>query len=246
MPVGGGGLIAGSATAAKGLRSATRVIGVEPENGDDTKRSLEAGRRISIPVPRTIADGQAADTPGELTFAVNRRLVDGIALVSDEQIRDAMRFAFERMKLVVEPSGASALAALLAHRIDRLPRRVGVILPEATSAPSVSPRFSAADSAPPAVVTVRRGLPRSRAPLLRSGTMPETVGVDAQPVMTVPVRRGRAMEGDEGHVVVEGTARVLVEVAPYVVQERLRTGMGPPREAVRQGIEAAVLRRVPR
>ncbi|MET9048620.1 pyridoxal-phosphate dependent enzyme [Streptomyces sp. NPDC004362] len=128
VPVGGGGLIAGSATAAKGLRSATRVIGVEPENGDDTKRSLEAGRRISIPVPRTIADGQAADTPGELTFAVNRRLVDGIALVSDEQIRDAMRFAFERMKLVVEPSGASALAALLARRIDRLPRRVGVIL----------------------------------------------------------------------------------------------------------------------
>ncbi|MGV9654710.1 pyridoxal-phosphate dependent enzyme [Streptomyces sp. NPDC003554] len=128
VPVGGGGLIAGSATAAKGLRSATRVIGVEPENGDDTKRSLEAGRRISIPVPPTIADGQAADTPGELTFAVNRRLVDGIALVSDEQIRDAMRFAFERMKLVVEPSGASALAALLAHRIDRLPRRVGVIL----------------------------------------------------------------------------------------------------------------------
>ncbi|MFE1853527.1 pyridoxal-phosphate dependent enzyme [Streptomyces sp. NPDC059489] len=128
VPVGGGGLIAGSATAAKGLRSATRVIGVEPENGDDTKRSLEAGRRISIPVPRTIADGQAADTPGELTFAVNRRLVDGIALVSDEQIRDAMSFAFERMKLVVEPSGASALAALLAHRIDRLPRRVGVIL----------------------------------------------------------------------------------------------------------------------
>ncbi|MBW8698783.1 L-threonine dehydratase catabolic TdcB [Streptomyces sp. MBT84] len=128
VPVGGGGLIAGSATAAKGLRSATRVIGVEPENGDDTKRSLEAGRRISIPVPRTIADGQAADTPGELTFAVNRRLVDGIALVSDGQIRDAMRFAFERMKLVVEPSGASALAALLAHRLDRLPRRVGVIL----------------------------------------------------------------------------------------------------------------------
>ncbi|MET8784438.1 MULTISPECIES: pyridoxal-phosphate dependent enzyme [unclassified Streptomyces] len=128
VPVGGGGLIAGSATAAKGLRSATRVIGVEPETGDDTKRSLEAGRRISIPVPRTIADGQAADTPGELTFAVNRRLVDGITLVSDEQIRDAMRFVFERMKLVVEPSGASALAALLAHRVDRLPRRVGVIL----------------------------------------------------------------------------------------------------------------------
>jgi threonine dehydratase len=128
VPVGGGGLIAGSATAAKGLRSGTRIIGVEPEAGDDTKRSLEAGRRVSVPVPRTIADGQAADIPGELTFSVNRRLVDGIALVSDDQIRDAMRFAFERMKIVVEPSGASALAALLAHRVDRLPRRVGVIV----------------------------------------------------------------------------------------------------------------------
>jgi threonine dehydratase len=128
VPVGGGGLIAGSATAAKGLRPGIRVVGVEPEAGDDTKRSLEAGRRVSIPVPRTIADGQAADIPGELTFSINRRLVDGIALVGDDQIRDAMRFAFERMKIVVEPSGATALAALLAHRIDGLPRRIGVIV----------------------------------------------------------------------------------------------------------------------
>ncbi|MGW3027873.1 threo-3-hydroxy-L-aspartate ammonia-lyase [Streptomyces sp. NPDC001221] len=128
VPVGGGGLIAGTATAAKGLRPAMRVIGVEPEAGDDTKRSLEAGRRVSIPVPRTIADGQAADIPGELTFSVNQRLVDEIALVSDEGIRDAMRFAFERMKLVIEPSGASGLAALLGHRITPLPRRIGVIV----------------------------------------------------------------------------------------------------------------------
>ncbi|GAA3045695.1 threo-3-hydroxy-L-aspartate ammonia-lyase [Streptomyces glomeratus] len=128
VPVGGGGLIAGTATAAKGLLPAVRVIGVEPEAGDDTKRSLEAGRRVSVPVPRTIADGQAADIPGELTFSINRRLVDEIALVGDEGIRDAMRFAFERMKLVVEPSGASALAALLAHRITPVPRRIGVIV----------------------------------------------------------------------------------------------------------------------
>ncbi|MGP4089709.1 threo-3-hydroxy-L-aspartate ammonia-lyase [Streptomyces sp. KR55] len=128
VPVGGGGLIAGSATAAKGLLPGVKVIGVEPEGGDDTKQSLEAGRRVSIPVPRTIADGQAADIPGELTFSLNQRLVDGIALISDDQIRDAMRFAFERMKIVVEPSGASALAALLAHRIDRVPRRIGVII----------------------------------------------------------------------------------------------------------------------
>ncbi|WP_240136386.1 pyridoxal-phosphate dependent enzyme [Streptomyces sp. MUM 178J] len=127
-PVGGGGLIAGCATAAKGLCPGIRVIGVEPEAGDDTKRSLEAGTRVSVPVPRTIADGQAADIPGELTFSVNQRLVDEIALVSDEQIRDAMRFAFERLKIVLEPSGASALAALLAGRLGGLPDRIGVIV----------------------------------------------------------------------------------------------------------------------
>ncbi|MEU3611818.1 threo-3-hydroxy-L-aspartate ammonia-lyase [Streptomyces sp. NPDC006872] len=127
-PVGGGGLIAGSATAVKGLRPGIRVVGVEPEAGDDTKRSLEAGRRVEIPVPRTIADGQALHTPGELTFSVNRRLVDEIVLVSDEEIRAAMRFAFERLKIVVEPSGATPLAALLAGRLGGLPRRVGVIV----------------------------------------------------------------------------------------------------------------------
>ncbi|MER7837689.1 threo-3-hydroxy-L-aspartate ammonia-lyase [Streptomyces sp. NPDC096040] len=128
VPVGGGGLIAGSATAAKGLLPGIRVVGVEPEAGDDTRRSLEAGHRVSVPVPRTIADGQAADIPGELTFSVNQRLVDDISLVSDDEIRDATRFAFERMKTVVEPSGASGLAALLAHRVTPLPRRIGVIL----------------------------------------------------------------------------------------------------------------------
>ncbi len=118
-PVGGGGLIAGSATAVKGLHPATRVIGVEPEAGDDTKRSLEAGRRVSVPVPRTIADGQALHTPGELTFSLNRRLLDGIVLVGDDEIKDAMRFAFERLKIVLEPSGATPLAALLTGRAAR-------------------------------------------------------------------------------------------------------------------------------
>ncbi|MDQ0989161.1 threo-3-hydroxy-L-aspartate ammonia-lyase [Streptomyces sp. V3I7] len=128
VPVGGGGLAAGSAVAATGLLPGIRVIGVEPEAGDDTKRSLEAGRRITVPVPRTIADGQAVAAPGELTFPINQRLLDDITLVDDEQIRDAMRFAFERLKTVVEPSGASGLAALLTGRIDPLPRRIGVIL----------------------------------------------------------------------------------------------------------------------
>ncbi|MDH6546893.1 threonine dehydratase [Streptomyces sp. SAI-208] len=127
-PVGGGGLMAGSATAAKGLYPGIRMIGVEPEAGDDTLRSLAAGRRISIPVPKTIADGQALRTPGELTFSVNRRLVDEIALVSDDEIRAAMRFAFERLKIVVEPSGATPLAALLSGRVRGLPDRIGVIV----------------------------------------------------------------------------------------------------------------------
>ena len=83
VPVGGGGLIAGCATAAKALRPGIRVIGVEPEAGDDTRRSLEAGERVRIPVPRTIADGQQADIPGELTFEVNRHVVDDIVTVSD-------------------------------------------------------------------------------------------------------------------------------------------------------------------
>ncbi|MFI5554504.1 threo-3-hydroxy-L-aspartate ammonia-lyase [Streptomyces sp. NPDC051738] len=127
-PVGGGGLMAGSATVAKSLHPDIRMIGVEPEAGDDTKRSLEAGRRISIPVPHTIADGQALHTPGELTFSINRRFLDSIALVSDDEIRDAMRFAFERLKIVVEPSGATPLAALLTGRAGTLPRRVGMII----------------------------------------------------------------------------------------------------------------------
>ena len=128
VPVGGGGLMAGCATAARALRPDITLIGVEPEAGDDTRRSLAAGERVRIDVPRTIADGQQAETPGRLTFEVNRRLVDTVELVSDDDILAALRFAFDRMKVVLEPSGASALAALLAGRV-RLPGlRVGVIL----------------------------------------------------------------------------------------------------------------------
>ncbi|AUI59505.1 pyridoxal-phosphate dependent enzyme [Amycolatopsis sp. BJA-103] len=138
VPVGGGGLIAGSSTAAKAVQPGIRVVGVEPEAGDDTKRSLEAGERVSIPVPRTIADGQAAEIPGELTFSINRKLVDDIALVTDDQVRNAMRFAFERLKLVMEPSGATGLAALLSGQVP-VSGRVGVII----SGGNVSPeRFA--------------------------------------------------------------------------------------------------------
>jgi len=128
VPVGGGGLMAGCATAATMMSPGIRMIGVEPAAGDDHARSLAAGERVEIAVPRTIADGQAISTPGELTFAVNQKLVEAFELVSDEEIVAAMAFAFERLKIVLEPSGASALAALLAGRIHGLPERVGVVL----------------------------------------------------------------------------------------------------------------------
>jgi threonine dehydratase len=128
VPVGGGGLLAGCVTAAKALLPAIRVIGVEPEAGDDTRRSLAAGERVRIAVPRTIADGQQAEIPGELTFEVNRRLVDEVVVASDADIVAAMRFLFDRMKVVVEPSGACALAAVLAGRAGGISGRVGVVL----------------------------------------------------------------------------------------------------------------------
>jgi threonine dehydratase len=126
--VGGGGLIAGCATAAKALAPGIRVVGVEPEAGDDTRRSLAAGERVRIEVPRTIADGQQVPTPGELTFPVIQERVDDIVLASDEEIVAAMRLLFERLKTVAEPSGACALAALLAGRVDVAGLRVGVTL----------------------------------------------------------------------------------------------------------------------
>jgi threo-3-hydroxy-L-aspartate ammonia-lyase len=128
VPVGGGGLIAGCATAANALDGAIRVVGVEPEAGDDTRRSLDAGERVRIEVPRTIADGQQADIPGELTFEVNQRLVDEVVTVSDAEIVEAMVFLFERLKTVAEPSGASAVAAVMAGRVDATGLRVGAVI----------------------------------------------------------------------------------------------------------------------
>ncbi|MGC1381092.1 MAG: pyridoxal-phosphate dependent enzyme, partial [Candidatus Baltobacteraceae bacterium] len=129
VPVGGGGLLAGSAIAAHGMDPHIAIYGVEPETGDDFAQSLARGARLTIAVPATIADGLQTTAPGEVTFPIAREHVRAIATVSDAQLRDAMRFAFERLKLVIEPSGAAALAALLHHRIPELEgKRVGVIV----------------------------------------------------------------------------------------------------------------------
>ena len=128
VPVGGGGLISGCATVCGALSPRTRVIGVEPEAGDDVARSLASGERVRIRVGRTIADGQQAATPGELTWPIIKALAAEVVTVTDAEIVEAMRFLFERMKVVVEPSGASAFAALLAGKLDVQERRVGVVL----------------------------------------------------------------------------------------------------------------------
>jgi threo-3-hydroxy-L-aspartate ammonia-lyase len=104
------------------------VIGVEPAASDDVARSLASGRRERVTVGRTIADGQQTASPGELTWPVIAARVDQVVTVTDEQIVAGMRLCFERMKLVVEPSGASALAALLAGVVPVAGLRVGVVV----------------------------------------------------------------------------------------------------------------------
>lgn len=126
-PVGGGGLLSGTSIAARAMVPGVRVFGVEPERADDAFRSLKSGILAGNDHPDTIADGLRT-TLCERTFDIIRRNVDGIVTVSETQILNAMRFLWERMKQVVEPSGAVPLAALLAGRLSVQGRRVGVIL----------------------------------------------------------------------------------------------------------------------
>jgi threonine dehydratase len=129
VPVGGGGLMSGTALAAHGLDAATEIYGVEPESGDDFAQSLARGERVTIAVPHTIADGLQTTAPSELTFSIAQKHVRRIVTVSDPELCEAMRVVFERMKFVIEPSGAAAIAALLHRRIpELLGKRVGAIV----------------------------------------------------------------------------------------------------------------------
>jgi threonine dehydratase len=126
--VGGGGLISGCATVARHLLPACRVVGVEPEAGNDVQQSFRRGEIVHIEVPTTIADGAQTQHAGQLTFPVIRAKVDDIVTVSDGELVAAMKFFAERMKLVVEPTGALGAAAALERKVDVAGRRVGVIV----------------------------------------------------------------------------------------------------------------------
>jgi len=128
VPVSGGGLIAGCAIAATHVRPGIGVWGTEPETGGDTAASLAKGERVEIPVPHTIADGLRVATPGRLTFPIVQKTVRGVLLVSDDEIVETLAWILERMKVLVEPSGVAAAAAVRHKKADFAGQRVGVIL----------------------------------------------------------------------------------------------------------------------
>lgn len=127
-PVGGGGLLCGTAVAAKSLKPALRVIGVEPATADDVAQSFRAGRRIAIPTPATMADGLRTNCTGETNFPIIQQFVDDMVTVTEEEIATAMRELWEKLRLVVEPSSAVAYAAIQANRLKYAGQQVGVIL----------------------------------------------------------------------------------------------------------------------
>ncbi len=127
-PCGGGGLFAGASTAAKGLNPNITCYAVEAETADDTRQSFVKGERVCIPPPPTIADGMRNQAPGALTFPVLQRNAADVLLVSDAEIAEALRFLLFRLKLLVEPTGAVAAAAVMYGRLPANARRVGVVV----------------------------------------------------------------------------------------------------------------------
>ncbi len=127
-PVGGGGLLSGCAVAAKAVKPGIRVFGAEPEEANDTYLSLRAGHIVEIPPPKTVADGLRATRPGSFTFPIVKSLAEDILVVTDDEIRDTVKFLLTRMKLLVEPSGAAAAAAVLRGRLPAGIRSVGIVL----------------------------------------------------------------------------------------------------------------------
>ena len=145
---GGGGLTAGCALAMAELSPRTKVYTVEPEGFDDTRRSFVAGTRVANdPAARSFCDALLAPTPGEMTFPINRRLLAGGFAVSDQEVRTAMGYAFRTLKLVLEPGGAVALAALLAGRLDARGKTVALTLSGANVDPETYREVLAAESA---------------------------------------------------------------------------------------------------
>jgi len=128
VPVSGGGLIGGWATAGRHLRPEIRIYGVEPESADDTRRSLEAGSRVAVAKNPTVADGLRVTTPGKLTFPIVQEQVAEILLVSDAEMIETLTWMLERMKVLIEPSGAAAAAAVRHKKADFAGKRVGVVL----------------------------------------------------------------------------------------------------------------------
>ena len=139
--VGGGGLISGCALAAHALSPGCKVIGVEPEAGDDVQQSFRSGKIVSIPVPKTIADGAQTQFPGQLTFPIIQALVADILTVSDAALIDAIKFFAARMKIVVEPTGCLGAAAVFGKQINLAGKRVGVILSGGNVDPAALARY---------------------------------------------------------------------------------------------------------
>lgn len=128
VPVGGGGLISGILTAVKESKPDVRIIGVEPETGNDTFLSLEAGKITAVSGSQSIADGLRTSQPGELTFPILQKYIDGIVLVSEDEIKFAMQFFIERTKQLIEPSAATAVAAVLTGKTGKQNEKIAVVL----------------------------------------------------------------------------------------------------------------------